>query len=376
MREVMERFTAACRGGRVVSHSVLMRNPATFHPDASGRQFASDNFSGICPEALTALLEANAAHAPSYGGDAWTREATRLVQETFETDCDVFFVFNGTSANSLSLASLCAPFQSVLCYEHAHILKDSCGALGFFAHGTTLVPLSGHLGKLAPEMVGDAATNRRDVHHPLPAALTLSQATELGTVYSAAEVAALADTARRLGLAVHMDGARLANALAGLGVKPREITWEAGIDVLTLGGTKIGLPFGEAVVFFNRKFAGQFEYRRKQGGQLASKMRYLAAPWAGILRDGAWLRHAAHANAMAARLELKLGQLPGVRIVYPRQANALFVALPAPLAERLRARGWIFYTDVGPDSAARFMCSWDTQPEDVDALAADLCGVL
>ncbi|MEA3210158.1 MAG: threonine aldolase [Chthoniobacter sp.] len=320
---------------------------------------------------MATLLEANTGHAPSYGADAWTAEATRLLREIFETDCEVFFVFNGTAANSLSLASLCAPYESVLCFEHAHIATDECGAPGFFAHGTTLVPLPAALGKLTPETVAGAATGRRDVHHPKPRALSLTQSTELGTVFDAGEIAALTETARRYDLAVHMDGARFANAVSGLGATPRAITWEAGIDVLSLGGSKNGLPLGEAVVFFTKTFAQRFEYRRKQGGQLASKMRFLAAPWVGALRDGAWLRHAAHANAMAAELAIGLGTLPGVQIVYPRQANAVFAALPAAVTETLRAKGWLFYTDVGPDGAARLMCSWDTTSEDVAAFLRD-----
>ena len=342
-----------------------------FVPPDFRRQFASDNLAGICPEALAALVAANTSHAPSYGADAWTAEAARLLREIFETDCKVFFVFNGTAANSLSVASLCQPFESVLCYDHAHIATDECGAPGFFAHGTTLTPIACEHGKLTPDAVVRAAAGRRDVHHPKARAASLTQSTELGTVYFAAEIAALTATAREHGLAVHMDGARFANAVAGLGVAPRAITWEAGIDVLSLGGTKNGLPFGEAVVFFNHEFARQFEYRRKQGGQLASKMRFLAAPWVGALRDGTWLRHAAHANSMAGELERGLRELPGVRIAHPRQANAVFAFLPEPLAAALRAKGWLFYTDVDPSGAARLMCSWDTTSEDVAAFLRD-----
>ena len=338
------------------------------------RHFASDNFAGICPEALVALVEANAGHAPSYGADTWTAEATRLLREVFETDCEVFFVFNGTAANSLCLASLCAPHESVLCYEHAHIATDECGAPGFFAHGTTLTLLPGPNGKLTPEIVARAASGRRDVHAQKPRALSLTQSTELGTVYSSEEIGVLSEAARTHGLALHMDGARFANAVAGLGVAPCAITWRVGVEVLSLGGTKNGLPFGEAVIFFNRELARGFEYRRKQGGQLASKMRYVAAPWMGVLRDGAWLRQAAHANAMASMLESGLRGLPGIEIVYPREANAVFAALPRETIAALRAAGWMFYTDVGPAAAARLMCSWDTTPGDVAAFLRDAGG--
>ncbi|MDQ3621805.1 MAG: low specificity L-threonine aldolase [Verrucomicrobiota bacterium] len=340
-------------------------------PNAHTGSFASDNWAGICPEAWAALGEANDQHAPSYGEDAWTGEAARLLRELFETDCEVFFLFAGTAANSLALASLCPPFASVLCHEVAHIATDECGAPGFFAHGTTLLPLAGVHGKVTPASIDSAVKRRRDIHAPLPRALSLTQATELGTVYTPAEIAAVSTVARDHGLRVYMDGARFANALATLQVAPRRLSWEAGIDVLTFGGTKNGLALGEALIFFDRDLARFFEYRRKQGGQLASKMRFLSAQWTGVLRDGAWLRNAAHANAMAARLEQGLASLQGTRILYPREANAVFAAMPEPVINGLHARDWHFYTDVGPDGAARLMCSWDTTIEAVDAFLGD-----
>ena len=340
-------------------------------PPDPRRHFASDNFAGICPEAWAAMAEANAGHAPSYGADWWTEEATRHIREVFETDCDVFFVFNGTSANSLSAAASCAPFESVLCHEHAHMFNDECGAPGFFAHGITLVPLPGSNGKLHYTEIESAATERTDIHHSRPHMASITQSTELGTVYSVEEIAAIGSTTDRLSLRLHMDGARFANAVAALGVAPRAITWEAGVDILSLGGAKNGMAFGEALVFFDRHLARDFAFRRKQSGQLASKMRFLAAPWIGLLRDGAWLRHAGHANVMAAELEHGLRSLPGVKIAFPREANAVFALLPPMLVEGLRARGWQFYTDVGPGGAARLMCSWDTAPEDVAAFVAD-----
>lgn len=340
-------------------------------PNPPRRQFASDNFAGICPEAWAAMEEANAGHAPAYGADAWTAEATRLIREVFETDCEVFFVFNGTSANSLAVAATCAPFESVICHEHAHLGTDECGAPGFFAHGTSLVPLPGHQGKLHYADVDRAATRRSDVHHPRPRLVSLTQSTELGTVYSPDEVTALGETADRLRLCLHMDGARFANAVAELKVAPRMVTWEAGVDVLTFGGTKNGMAYGEALVFFDKHLARDFAFRRKQSGQLSSKMRFVAAPWVGMLREGAWLRHATHANAMAAQLEHGLRAFSTVTIPNPRQANAVFAILPAAMVAGLRARGWHFYTDVGPDGAARLMCSWDTAPEDVASFLRD-----
>ena len=338
---------------------------------APSRHFASDNFAGICPEAWTARQEANRDHAPSYGNDPWTAEATQLIRDTFECDCEVFFVFNGTSANSLTVAATCRPYESVLCHEHSHLLNDECGAPRFFSGATSLVPLPGRDGKLDPAAIRAGATRRTDIHHPRPRLVSLTQSTELGTIDSPQELATLGTTADELGLRLHMDGARFANAVAALGVSPRKITWEAGVDVLTFGGTKNGMAFGEALVFFDKHLARDFAFRRKQSGQLASKMRFVSAPWVGVLRDGAWLRHAAHANAMAAELERGLRKLPGVTIAFPRQANAVFALLPTAAIDHLRSRGWQFYTDVGPGGAARLMCSWDTTSEDVAAFLRD-----
>jgi threonine aldolase len=332
------------------------------------RHFASDNYAGICPEVLAALVAANHEHTPAYGADPWTAQATELIRQLFETECAVYFVFNGTAANALALGALCRSHQRVLCYSHSHLICDECGAPGFFAPGLTLQGVPAPHGKLSPALVEAAFHVRTDIHHNQAAALSLTQATELGTVYSVDEVRALTQTAQRLGLGVHMDGARLANAIAALGCRPREIV--AGVDVLSLGGTKNGLLAAEALVFFNLDLARHFDYRRKQAGQLASKMRFLAAQWIGALETGAWLRYAAHANTMAARLEDRLrGVVP---LAYPRQANAVFAALPPAVCARLWQGGWKFYNDVGPDGAARLMCSWDTTPGDVDQLAADI----
>jgi threonine aldolase len=339
---------------------------------APTRYFASDNYSGACPEVLAALQVANQDHTPSYGNDPWTARASELIRQLFETECDVFFVFNGTAANALSLASMCESFHRVICYAHNHLVSDECGAPGFFAHGITLQGVPTPDGKLSAHTVEQAAHERSDIHHNKAGALSITQATELGTVYSIDEVHALGATAHKLGLGFHMDGARLANAVASLNCRPRAITWEAGLDVLSLGGTKNGLIAAEAVVFFNRELARDFQFRRKQAGQLSSKMRFLAAQWIGALETGAWLRNAQHANAMAARLEKGLSHVPGVRILYGRQANAVFASLPGKVCDQLRERGWKFYNDVGPDHAARLMCSWDTTEEDVSSLVHDV----
>jgi len=338
------------------------------------RQFGSDNFAGICPEAWAALAEANAGHAVSYGDDPWTQQACDLIRQVFETECEVFFVFNGTSANSLALAAGCRSYQSIFCHRHAHAEDAECGGPEFFSGGSKVVLLPGADGKLDPATLERAATSRPDFHYPKPGAVTLTQCTEVGTVYSPDEIKALAATAHRLGMKVHMDGARFANAVVWLDCTPKEITWQAGVDVLSFGATKNGIAVGEAVVFFDRELARDFDYRAKQGGQLASKMRFLTAPWVGILKDGAWLRHARHTNAMAARLEAGIRGLPGVTQSYPCQANAVFVRMPAPLVQALYGRGWMFY-QMHCQEDYRLMCSWDTTEADVDALVKDLRGL-
>ncbi len=339
------------------------------------RHFASDNYAGICPEAWDALAEANRNHAPGYGDDKWTTQAADLIRDLFETKCEVFFVFNGTAANSLSLASTCQSYHSILCHRLAHVENDECGAPEFFSNGTKVLLLDGPDGKLTPEEITRAVRRRTDIHFPKARSVSVTQATECGTVYAPDELAAIGRATRRLGLKLHMDGARFANAIAHLNVKPKEVTWKAGVDVLCFGATKNGSSLGEAVVFFNRAMAQEFDYRCKQAGQLASKMRFLSAPWVGMLHGGAWLRHAAHANRMAALLHEKLRALPPVKILFPRQANAVFAELPQEVIAGLRARGWKFYTFIG-ESGCRFMCSWDTTASDVDGFAADIAALL
>lgn len=338
------------------------------------RQFASDNYAGVAPEAWAALAAANAGHAPAYGEDDWTTAAANRMREVFETDCEVFFVFNGTAANSLALAALCQSYHSIICHELAHVETDECGGPEFFSNGTKLLLVPGPHGKVEPAAVEQLVRRRADIHFPKPKVLSLTQATEMGTVYSPAELQELSGLARRLGLRVHLDGARFANAVAELNVRPKELSWQSGVDVLCFGGTKQGLPVGEAIVFFNHEAAREFEYRCKQAGQLASKMRFLAAPWLGLLDNDAWLRHARHANACAAELMRRVQDLPGVELLAPREANSVFLRLDPAALEGLRGRGWRFYTFIGA-GGARFMCSWDTTPEDVAALAADIAAM-
>ncbi|MDR1010572.1 MAG: low specificity L-threonine aldolase [Opitutaceae bacterium] len=336
--------------------------------------FASDNTSGICPEAWIALAEANQGRLPSYGTDKWTQQACDLIRGIFEKpDIEVFFVFNGTSANSLALASLCQSYHSVICHDYAHVETDECGAPEFFSNGTKLLVSAGPNGKLTPDAVEELILKRADIHYPKPRVLSLTQSTEWGTAYTVDELRALTVAAKRHGLHVHMDGSRFSNAASALeyrtGATPADITWRAGVDVLCFGGTKNGMNTTEAVVFFNPQLAHEFDYRCKQAGQLASKMRFLSAQWVGMLKDGAWLRNAAHANLMTKRLAAALREIPGVRPIVEPEVNALFVEMPQAAANRLMTQGWHFYNFIGANGY-RLMCSWDTREEDIDRFTA------
>jgi threonine aldolase len=338
-------------------------------------QFASDNTAGVCPEAWEAMTRANVGSEPSYGADAWTQRAADLLRQLFEKDdAEVFFVFNGTAANSLALASCCQSYHSVICHEHAHIVEDECGAPEFFSNGTKLLGAPGAHGKLAPAEIEVLALKRTDIHYPKPRVISLTQSTEMGAVYTLEELAAIRDIARRHDLAVQMDGARFANAVASLGCAPRECTWQAGVDVLCFGGTKLGMAFGEAVIFFNRDLAREFDYRCKQAGQLASKMRFLAASWVGVLESGAWLRHARHANACARLLASRFEKEAGLPAAHPVDANAAFIPMPPPLYRALKQRGWVIYNFIG-GNAVRLMCSWRTTEADIDALLVDVADI-
>ncbi len=335
------------------------------------QQFASDNYSGICPEAWAAMAEANLGHQRAYGDDQWTARAADHFRQLFETDCEVFFAFNGTAANSLALASLCQSYHSVICSETAHVETDECGAPEFFSNGSKLLTARTELGKLTPESIREVALKRQDIHYPKPRVVTLTQATEVGTVYRPEEVRAISEVCKELNLNLHMDGARFSNACASLGCSPAEVTWKAGVDVLCFGGTKNGLAVGEAILFFNTALAEDFDYRCKQAGQLASKMRYLSAPWVGLLQDDAWLRYANHANRCARLLAELVADVPGVSLMFPVEANGVFLQLSETALERLREWGWRFYTFIGA-GGARFMCSWDTEEARVRELAADI----
>ncbi len=334
------------------------------------QQFASDNYSGICPEAWAAMERANHGHASAYGDDPWTARAAEAFRELFETNLELFFVFNGTAANSLALASLCQSYHGVICGDQAHVETDECGAPEFFSNGSKLLVARCVDGKLTPASIHDLATRRTDIHYPKPRVVTITQSSETGQVYTVEEVQAISAACKAHGLSLHMDGARFANACASLGRSPAELSWKAGVDVLCFGGTKNGMAVGEAVLFFDRALATDFDYRCKQAGQLASKMRFLAAPWVGMLESGAWLTNAQHANQCARYFAEKVARIPHVTIASPVDANTVFISASDKILDQLHDRGWKFYTFIG--GAARFMFAWDTDLTRVDALIADL----
>ena len=348
-----KRLTAVGAGG-ALQHQAP-RTKAIFVMTLSPQQFASDNYAGICPEAWAAMAEANdGGHAPAYGDDPWTQRAADAFRELFaKADAEVFFAFNGTAANSLALASLCQSYHGVICSSSAHVETDECGAPEFFSNGSKLLIAASEDGKLTPDLVRGLATSRSDIHFPKPRVVTITQPTETGQVYRIDEIRALSAICRELGLRLHMDGARFANACAALNCSPADMTWKAGVDLLCFGGTKNGMAVGEAILFFDPQLAVDFDYRCKQAGQLASKMRFLAAPWLGLLQDGAWLRNARHANASAARLAAQVADLPDFKAMFPVEANAVFLRAPADRFEALRQRGWHFYTFIG--GGARFI---------------------
>ena len=335
------------------------------------QQLASDNYSGICPEALDYLRKANVGHERSYGEDPWTREACDLFRETFDAECEVFFVFNGTAGNALSIASLCQSFHSIICQQFAHVETDECGAPEFFSHGAKLLMVEGCNGKVTPGGIESIVTKRTDIHFPKPRVVSLTQATELGTVYTQSELRSIQEMARAHSLKLQMDGARFGNAVVHLDATPRQISVDVGVDVLCLGGSKNGLAIGEAIIFFDLNAAREFEYRCKQAGQLAAKMRFIAAQWLGVLKANVWLRYAKHANDCAARLEEELQNIPEVTIMFPREANSVFVKMPAEVMDAVRRKGWAFYTFIGT-GGARFVCSWDTTEDTIKGFVHDL----
>jgi threonine aldolase len=332
-------------------------------------RFFSDNTASACPEILTALQEANHGLTRPYGEDEWTERLDRAFSALFGTEVRAFAVATGTAANALSLATLSPPYGAIFAHQRAHIATDECGAPGFFTGGAQLMLLPGEHGRLAPETFAAALAAPQDVHTVQPAAVSLTQPTEFGTVYRPAELAQIAATAHARGLKVHMDGARFANAVAFLGCHPADITWRVGVDVLSFGATKNGALGAEAVVFFDAALVRDFELRRKRAGQLFSKSRYLAAQLLAYIDSGLWRRNAERTN----RLAQEIGRAAGTALLHPVEANEVFLALGVERRQALRAAGFEFY-DSGAESAgeARFVVSWDQPQDDVPALCAAL----
>ena len=345
------------------------------------KNFSSDNVGPVSPAILEAMIEANQGAVPSYGGDPWTERLTALVRQVFEApEALVFAVSTGTAANALALSAMVPPYGAVYCDGAAHIQNDECGAPEFFMGGAKLLTLPSRDGKLSPDALSANLEAGRSlgINRVLPTAISITQATEWGTVYTPDHVRAVGDLARRLGLSLHMDGARFANALATLDCSPADATWRAGVDVLSLGATKNGAMAAEAVVFFTPSLAHEFGRRRKRAAHLWSKARYLSAQLIGYLADDLWLANARLANRAATRLADGLGALDGVELLFPVQANELFVVLPDPLIARLQSAGYVFYDWYLPDGVAprpgaspiRLVTALDITDADVDALLA------
>lgn len=341
--------------------------------------FASDNGAPVPPQVMAALAQANAGYAKSYGADPITAQVRDQIRHLFEApQAAVYLVATGTAANALALATICPPWGAVFCHRHAHIEEDECGAPEFFSAGAKLALVDGAHGKMTPDSLAEvlARTGTGGVHGVQRGALSLTNVTEAGTVYTPSEVAGLTALARTHGLPCHMDGARFANALVATGASPAALTWQAGIDILSLGGTKNGLLGVEAVVIFDPARGWEFELRRKRAGHLASKHRYLAAQMAAYLEEGLWLRLAGQANAMAARLASGIAALPGVSLTHPVEANIVFAEWPAGRHARLEAAGAVYYrAPAAPGrEAARLVASWCTTEAEVDAFLATLAG--
>ena len=338
---------------------------------AARYDFASDNTAGAAPEAMAALAAANAGFASGYGTDDVTARAADLVRELLDADADVRFLANGTAANSIAIAALARPFETVLAHEHAHIRTDETGAPGFFGSGVGLRGLPGEAGKIDLEALQLVLQEPDASYRQSAAALSLTNATEYGTVYSDDELRRLIEAADTLDLPVHLDGARLANAAAS-GFEVRELP-RIGVDVLVMGGAKAGMPPTEALVLFDKSLSRRFDARLKQAGQLTSKGRFLSAPWIGMLETGAWMDRAGHANAMAAKLAEIIRTRTPFPLVHPVQANAIFVSMDESALQRLREQGWFVYRFL--DGSVRFMCSWATTAEAVEEIGEALAAI-
>jgi len=336
-------------------------------PDKPFRGFASDNNAGVHPEIIEAIARVNKGHVVAYGDDAYTRAAVKKFEEHFGPDIAVFFTFNGTGANVLSLQALTRSFHSVLCSDYAHIYTDECSAPEKHT-GCKLIPLPQQEGKITLELVRQAYHGIGDEHHAQPRVISITQATEMGTVYQPEEIQSLARFAHEHDMFLHMDGARLANAAVALGQTLRQATRDLGVDVLSFGGTKNGILGGEAVVFFHPEQSENFLYLRKQAMQLASKMRFIAAQFEALLTNDLWKRSAEHANRMARVLERELSRIPGVRVVWKVEANGVFLQIPRHAIEKIMQQ-YFFYVWIEEEAIVRWMCSFDTSEEDIRRFA-------
>lgn len=337
-------------------------------------KFASDNITGVHPKIVEALTAGSGGVAMPYGGDDWTRRVEKRMAEIFERECAVVLVGTGTAANSLALAVGTPSWGAIYCHPGAHILVDECNAPEFYTGGAKLVTVDGPAGKLTAAGLAAAVPKiegARGVHHPQPAAVSLSQAAETGTVYSAAELGAIGEFARSRGLWLHVDGARFANAVVSTGASPAALTWKAGVDALSFGATKNGAMAAEAIVLFDKAKAWELQLRRKRAGQLWSKMRFLAIQWDAYLAGDLWLANARNANAMAKRLAGGLAELPGARLEYAVEANEIFITLPEAMLAGLERAGFPLLRWNGPGTQlVRLVCAFDTTAADVDALLA------
>ena len=334
--------------------------------------FSSDNVTGACPEVMDAIVAANDGIVESYGNDKWSLNLQKKLSEIFETDVVVFPVVSGTAANALALSVLSPAFGKIFCNELSHINTDECGAPEFFSGGAKLVTMTSDDGKINAKDLSQNIRGTGIVHLSQPAAVSITQACETGTVYQLEEIKSIAETAHEHGLKVHMDGARFANAIVSLDVSPAEMTWKSGIDVLSFGGTKNGCLTAEAVVFFKPELVGNFPYLHKRSGQLLSKMRFVSAQLEAYISNDVWLRNARNANAMAKLLSEGLAKFPDIKLAYTTQSNEVFVHLPSSTINLLNAKGYNVSEDELDGKSVRFVTAWNTVSDDIDKLISTI----
>lgn len=341
---------------------------------SSGKSFASDNYSGVHPEIMAALNAANEGHVPSYGADPYTARAVELFKSLFGESIEVYLVYNGTGANVLGLKAATQSFNSIVCSELAHINVDESTAPQAFT-GCKIITVPQYHGKIQPADVEEKLIRFGDMHHAQPRIISISQSTEYGTVYTVEEIRELAELAHRNGMLLHMDGSRISNAAVSIDKDFRAFTFDAGVDILSFGGTKNGMMFGEAVLFRDKDIAGYAGYLRKQGMQLHSKMRFIGAQFCALIEGDLWKRSAAHANRMATRLHTALSAIPGITITQPVEANGVFAIFPSHIIPAMQEH-YFFYVWYDKLSEVRLMCSFDTTEQEVDSFASKLAELL